>query len=94
MDDNSCTYQMIRKELNIGSAALHKIIHEELYMKKVVCRRVPHNLSEHQKEGRVRINKETLKLLNDGGHHIIPKTVTGDETYIPFFGVPKPSMGL
>ncbi|GFT04880.1 uncharacterized protein TNCV_4712541 [Trichonephila clavipes] len=72
---------MIQKELNIRSAAIHKIIHEELHFKKVwsvVCR-------QHQKEERVRICKETLRMLNDGGHRIIPKIVTGDETYIPFF---------
>ncbi|GFV37450.1 uncharacterized protein TNCV_1157131 [Trichonephila clavipes] len=34
MDDNRCTYQMIEKELNIGSAAIHKIIHEESNIKK------------------------------------------------------------
>ncbi|GFS59888.1 histone-lysine N-methyltransferase SETMAR [Trichonephila clavipes] len=32
MNDNRRTYQMIQKELNIRSAAIHKIIHEELYM--------------------------------------------------------------
>ncbi|XP_042906074.1 histone-lysine N-methyltransferase SETMAR-like [Parasteatoda tepidariorum] len=87
-DDIRCTCQIMQKELNFGSAAIHKIIHEELHMKKVVCRWVPHNLTEHQKEERVRISKETLKLLNDGGHRIISKIVTGDETYIPFFDVP------
>ena len=29
MDDNRCTYQIIQKELGIGSATIHKIIHEE-----------------------------------------------------------------
>ena len=85
MDDNRCTYKMIQKELNIGSAAIHTIIHEELHMKKTVCRRVRHNLTEHQKEERVRISKETFKLLNDGGHDINFKLVTDDKTYIPFF---------
>ncbi|PRD33225.1 UNVERIFIED_CONTAM: hypothetical protein NCL1_18093 [Trichonephila clavipes] len=33
MDDNRCTYQMIQKELNFGSAAICKIIHEELHKK-------------------------------------------------------------
>ncbi|PRD30900.1 UNVERIFIED_CONTAM: hypothetical protein NCL1_25016 [Trichonephila clavipes] len=28
MGDNRCTYQMIRKELNFGTAAIYKIIHE------------------------------------------------------------------
>ncbi|XP_015924023.3 histone-lysine N-methyltransferase SETMAR-like [Parasteatoda tepidariorum] len=87
-DDNHCTDQIMQKEFNIGSTAIHKIIHDELHMKKVVCRWVPHNRLEHQKEERVRISKETLKLLNDGGHRIISKIITGDETYIPFFDVP------
>ncbi|GFW47661.1 uncharacterized protein TNCV_2828531 [Trichonephila clavipes] len=56
--------------------------------KKVVWRWVPHNLTEHQKEEGVRISKESFKLLNDGGHHIISKTVMGDESYMPFFDVP------
>ncbi|XP_035226618.1 protein GVQW3-like [Stegodyphus dumicola] len=34
IDDNRCTYQMIQKELNTGSAAIYKFIHEELHMKK------------------------------------------------------------
>ncbi|GFV98212.1 uncharacterized protein TNCV_4449691 [Trichonephila clavipes] len=34
MEDNRCTYQMIQKELNFGSAAMYKIIHVELNMKK------------------------------------------------------------
>ncbi|GFV16925.1 histone-lysine N-methyltransferase SETMAR [Trichonephila clavipes] len=37
MDGNRCTYQIIQKELNFGSTAIYKIIHEELLMKKVVC---------------------------------------------------------
>ncbi|PRD33737.1 UNVERIFIED_CONTAM: hypothetical protein NCL1_16747 [Trichonephila clavipes] len=89
MDDNHCTYQMIPKEINFGSAAIYKIIHEELHMKKVACRWVPHNLTEHQKEESARISKKkSLKLFNDGGHRIISKTVTGDETYKPFFDIP------
>ncbi|GFV02545.1 hypothetical protein TNCV_5017131 [Trichonephila clavipes] len=34
MDDNHCTHQRIKKELNIGSAALRKSYHEELHMEK------------------------------------------------------------
>ena len=49
-------------------------------MKTEVCRWVPHNLTERQKKERVRISKETLKLLNDGGHLTISKIITGDET--------------
>ena len=33
-DDNRGTYQIIKEELNIGSAVIEKISHEELHMKK------------------------------------------------------------
>lgn len=56
-------------------------------MKKLVCRWVIHNLTEHQKSERVRSSKETIKLPNDGGNHITSKMTTGDETYIPFLTV-------
>ena len=48
IDDNRFTFQMIQKKLYIGSAAMHKIIHEGLNMKKkLACRWVPHDLTEH-----------------------------------------------
>ncbi|GFV56976.1 histone-lysine N-methyltransferase SETMAR [Trichonephila clavipes] len=34
MEDNRCTYQMIQKELDFGSTAIYKIIHELLHMNK------------------------------------------------------------
>ncbi|GFV10444.1 transposable element Tcb2 transposase [Trichonephila clavipes] len=46
------------------------------------------NLTENRKEEGVRISKQTLNLLKDGGHRIISMFVTGDETYIPFCDVP------
>ncbi|GFU01799.1 uncharacterized protein TNCV_1523061 [Trichonephila clavipes] len=78
---------MTQKELNIGFTAIHTIIHEKLHMKKVFCRWVLYNLTEPPKEECIRISKETRKLLNDGGHRIISKIVTDDETVIPFLNV-------
>ena len=37
--DNRSIYQTIQKELNVGAADIHKIIHEERHMKKFVCHR-------------------------------------------------------
>ncbi|PRD29481.1 UNVERIFIED_CONTAM: hypothetical protein NCL1_29275 [Trichonephila clavipes] len=34
MDNNRCIYQMMQKKVNIASAAMHKIIQEELLMRK------------------------------------------------------------
>lgn len=57
-------------------------------VKNIVSRWVPHQLTEQQKAERVRICQQTFQLLNDGGHRIISKIITGDETYIPFYDVP------
>ena len=62
MNDNRFAYQMIQKELNIEFTAIYKIIHEELQMKKVICRWVPHNLTEHTKKRS--LSKSAKKLLN------------------------------
>lgn len=49
--------------------------------KKVVSRWISHRLTEFQKTERVRIYRETLETLNNGGHRIVSKIVTGDKTY-------------
>ncbi|GFT86435.1 histone-lysine N-methyltransferase SETMAR [Trichonephila clavipes] len=64
MDYNRCTYQMIQKELNIRFEAIRKLINEELHKKKVVCRLVPHYVTEHQKEERERLSESAKKSLN------------------------------
>lgn len=87
-EDNKTTYAVIEHQLKIGSSAVRTIIHDHLHLKKVLTRFVPHHLSDFQKAERVRICHETLNFLNNGGHQIFSKIVTGDETYIPFFDVP------
>ena len=47
-----------------------------------------HDLTEHYEVECVTICEETLKLLNDGGHRLISKILTGDETWISFYDVP------
>ncbi|GFV31534.1 hypothetical protein TNCV_3125731 [Trichonephila clavipes] len=61
-------------------------------MQKVVYRWVPHNLTKQQKEECVRISKETIRLLNDGGHRIISKIVMGEIPFLTFQHVKKESM--
>ncbi|MEE2373769.1 transposase [Klebsiella pneumoniae] len=87
-EDNRITYAMIESKLKIGSSQVRSILHEHLHLKKVVSRFVPHHLTDFQKAERVRICQQTLDILNAGGHQIISKIVTGDETYIPFFDIP------
>ena len=88
ISDNRCTYQMLQKELKIGFAPIHKIIHEELHVKKFVCHWVSHDLTEHQKAEHVRINNKVLQFHNDGGYNLISKIITGDEMCMSFFDIP------
>ncbi|PRD22574.1 UNVERIFIED_CONTAM: hypothetical protein NCL1_48774 [Trichonephila clavipes] len=46
---------------------------------------IPDNVSAIQNMRMSESVKKSIKLLNDGGHHIISKIVMGDETYKPFF---------
>ena len=79
MDENRCAYQMVKEVFYNDFTAIHKMIHKKLHIEKIACCRVLHNLTEHQKEKRVRIRRETLKLLNDGGYRIVSKIPTDDE---------------
>lgn len=46
IDDNGSSYQMMQIEYNFKFAVIHKIIYEELHMKKIViCRWVTHTLT-------------------------------------------------
>ncbi|GFU81496.1 uncharacterized protein TNCV_4926271 [Trichonephila clavipes] len=79
---------MIQNEYNLDPRSHIKIIHKELHMKKAACLSVPYNLTEHQKEERVRITKKYLELPNDGSHSVISEIVKGDDAYIAFYGFP------
>lgn len=83
-EDSTSTYSVIVKKLKIDSPAVRTILHDQLYSKNIVSKWVPHKLTAEQKQTRVEISKDLLKLLKDGGHQIIFKIVTGDETYISF----------
>lgn len=87
-DDPRVTYQEIYDSLKISSASIHTILHHHLGVRKVLCRWVPHWLTDDQKAERVRICRENLKMLNDGGHRIISKILTGDETYVHYYDAP------
>ena len=57
-------------------------------MKKLVCHCIHLALIEFQNAARIRIFKETLKLLNNEDHHRISKIITGDKMHRPFFDTP------
>ena len=64
------------------SGASHRIFTENLNMKKIAVRWVPHFLSESQKQWRVIISKELLARHTDEGEIMLKHIVLIDETYI------------
>ena len=68
-------------ELGVSYGTISGIIHDELKLKKLCARWVPHELSEQCKQQRVEICKENLAKLESGQWRSCD-IVTGDETWI------------
>ena len=82
MQDRYVTYREIETSLNISSTSVNKILHENLIVKKICSRWIPHNLTIAQKKARVDWCKEMLKKFNRGASKDVYKIVTGDESWI------------
>ena len=57
-EDPWCTYDDIEAESSLSRGTIQKIIHEHLKLKKVTSRWVPHQLTEKNRQDRVRICQE------------------------------------
>ena len=79
------TYVQIQREVGIGSAALNRILHGELKVKKVCARWIPHSLSEVQKLNRVKWCKQMIRKFKNGRSKRTFDIVTGDETWLHFY---------
>ncbi|CAH1980370.1 unnamed protein product [Acanthoscelides obtectus] len=68
--------------LNISKTSIPKILHEELGVRKLVSRWIPHLLTEEQKAGRVNWCQKTLDRFNSGNSKNVCSIVSGDESWI------------
>ena len=62
---------------------------EDLTLKKVCARWVPHILTEDQKRQRVLCARKLIQLLEPNGHKRREDVIAGDETWIYFYGIPN-----
>ena len=76
--------------LSVG--LVHTIITDELHMKKICARWIPHLLTPDQKRERVRCATELLNMFEPNGPKRLTDIVTGDETWFPFFIIPPKRM--
>ena len=68
-------------ETGISYGTVSRIIHDELKLKKLCARWIPHELTEQNKKQRVRICRDNLDKLKSGQWRLCD-IVTGDETWI------------
>lgn len=80
--DRHTTYREIQATLGIDMKQINEILHNHLNVKKLCSRWIPHNLSETQKQARVKWCTENLKRFNSGNSNLVYDIVTGDETWI------------
>ncbi|KAG5347244.1 SETMR methyltransferase, partial [Acromyrmex charruanus] len=80
--DRHMTYREIQTSLGIDVKTIHTILHDHLSVRKLCSRWISHNLTEAQKQARVKWSKEMLKKFNRDRSNLIYNIVTGDETWI------------
>ncbi|CAF4420278.1 unnamed protein product, partial [Rotaria sp. Silwood2] len=79
--DPHSTYDDIIAETFLSHGTIERIIHDCLKMKKITLRWVPHQLSDEQKQERVKLCRENLAKFRDGSGRLCD-IITGDETWI------------
>lgn len=81
-DDRHVTYREIESSLGISKTSIQKILHDELGVRKLVSRWIPHLLTEEQKAARVNWCRKTLSRFNKGSSTNVYSIVSGDESWI------------
>lgn len=81
-EDRHVTYREIQECLGIGMSQIQIILKEELGVRKLFSRWIPHLLSDEQKIVRVNWCRKTLKKFNKGRSNAVFNVVSGDETWI------------
>ncbi|CAH1983305.1 unnamed protein product [Acanthoscelides obtectus] len=82
IEDRHVTYREIEASLKISKTSIHKNLHEELGVRKLVSRWIPHLLTEKQKAARVNWCQKTLDRFNSGDSKNVYSIASGDESWI------------
>ncbi|TLO45018.1 transposase [Acinetobacter baumannii] len=81
-EDRHVTYREIQATLDIGMSQIQIILHEQLGVKKLFSRWIPHSLCEEQKAARVTWCVRTLERFHTGSSNAVYNIVSGDESWI------------
>ncbi|CAH2007900.1 unnamed protein product [Acanthoscelides obtectus] len=68
IEDRHVTYREIEASLRISKTSIQKILHEELEVRKLVSRLIPHLLTEEQEAARVNSGRMVATFVSKAGH--------------------------
>ena len=87
--DPHSSIREISSNLGRSYGIVQTILLEDLTLKKVCARWVPHFLTEDQKRHMVLCARKLKQLLEPKLHNRPEEVITGDETWIYFYGIPN-----
>jgi len=79
--DRRLQVRLIAEEAGLPKTDVHRIITEDLRMRKICAKLVPKNLSDEQKDNRVLVSREILDRVKSEPD-FLQGVITGDETWI------------
>ena len=84
-DDRQWSLQELRVHTSIDQATVHKILREDLHMRKIAAKQVSHALTEQQKLCRYETCRIHLERYQSEGEKLLKNIITIDETWIRAF---------
>jgi len=79
--DQRLNVRLIAEEVGLPKTDVHRIIMEDLHMRKICAKLVPKNLSDEQKDNRVLVSQELLDRVTSEPS-FLQRVITGDETWV------------
>jgi len=79
--DRRLQVRLIAGEVGLPKTDAHRIITEDLHMRKSCAKLVPKNLSDEQKDNRVLVSREILDRVTSEPD-FLQGVITGDETWV------------
>lgn len=87
--DPHSSIREISSILDISYGTVNTILVDDLKLRKICARWVPHVLTDDQKRQRVLCAQKLLNMFEPNGHKHLADVITGDETWIYFYGIPN-----
>ena len=81
-DDRRWSLQELQAHTGIDQATVHKILREDLHMRKIAAKWVPHALTEQQKWCRCETCCIHLERYQNEGENLLNNIITIDETWV------------